>query len=261
MMAEISHVDLTTVPPDIWHELSSYLDTGDFVSLAAVNQSLRRTLTSNTQLLSFLLRHRMNIEWPSSSKRTPYEEIVFHIPNRRCSGCGGLERIPSWDAFLKRKLCADCRDGPRFRMIVSTKAKSEYKLDENDLSPLKATILANPHYRGGPPMRLYSVVDVMKASKAKMAAKGTTLEEERRKTQARREALKRGRLAAMEKRRIALIDALAAVGLELDDHCRSISRFIEQTGRPKLTLEQTVQHAVHGHDFECQIPTEDDEWY
>jgi phage protein D len=110
-------------------------------------------------------------------------------------------------------------------------------------------------------MRLYSVVDVMKASKAKMEAKGTTLAEARRKTEARGEAVKRGRLDAMEKRRIALIDALAAVGLELED-CRSNSRFIEQTGRPKLTLEQIVQHAVHGHNFECQIQTEDDDlWY
>jgi len=140
-------------------------------------------------------------------------------------------------------------------MITSTKAKSEYKLNEKDLSPLKGTLLANPHYRSGPPMRLYSLVDVVKASKAKMEAKGTTLEEARQKTQARGEAVKRGKLDAKEKRRIALIDALAAVGLELDDS-PSNTIFIENTRGSKPALEQTVQQAVHKHNIECHIPTD-----
>ena len=169
-----------------------------------------------------------------------------------------MERMPwslKWNSFFKMKLCADCRHSEKFRTITSKIAKSEYKLNETDLSPLKQLLVTNPHCRSGPPMRLYSLVDVMKASKAKMEAKGTTLEEAKQKTQARGEAVKRGKLDAMEKRWIALIDALAAVGLELDVS-RSNSRFIEQTGCPKLTLEQTVQQAVHSHNLESHIPTD-----
>src|SRR5277367_4390916 len=201
MMADISRTDLTTIPPDIWHELSSYLDTGDFVSLAAVNKSLRLTLTSNTRLLSFLLRHRMKIKWPSRRKRTPYEEIVFHIPKRRCQGCRGMEYIPSnlkWNSLFRMKLCSDCRQSERFRIITSKRAKSEYKLNETDLSCLQELLATNPHCRGGPPMRLYSLAEIVKASHAKMEAKGTTLEATR-KAQVRGEAVKRGKLGATEK--------------------------------------------------------------
>jgi hypothetical protein len=104
-------------------------------------------------------------------------------------------------------------------------------------------------------MRLYSRAEIVKASHAKMEAKGTTLEEATRKAQVRGEAVKRGKLGAMEKRRIALIDALAAVGLGLDD-CRCGAFFIEQTRRPKFTLEETVEQAVHQHNIECHIPTD-----
>ena len=169
-----------------------------------------------------------------------------------------MERMPwslKWNSFFKMKLCADCRHSEKFRTITSKIAKSEYKLNETDLSPLKQLLVTNPHCRSGPPMRLYSLVDVVKASKAKMEAKGTTLEEARQKTQARGEAVKRGKLDAKEKRRIALIDALAAVGLELDDS-PSNTIFIENTRGSKPALEQTVQQAVHKHNIECHIPTD-----
>ena len=170
-----------------------------------------------------------------------------------------MEYVPSnlkWNSLFKMKLCADCRNSEKFRMITSKRAKSEYKLNETDLSPLKELLAKNPHCRSGPPMRLYSLVEVVKASHAKMEANGTTLEEARQKTQARGEAVKRGKLDAKEKRRIALIDALAAVGLELDDS-RSNSLFIEHTmGSKPAPLEQTVQQAVHKHNIECHIPTD-----
>jgi hypothetical protein len=78
---------------------------------------------------------------------------------------------------------------------------------------------------------------------------------DRKLERARGEAVKRGKLDAKEKRRTALVDALAAVGLELD-YCRSSSVFIEYTRGSKLALEQTVQQAVHKHNLECHIPTD-----
>src|SRR5271170_3302457 len=210
MMTDISHVDLTTLPGDIWHELSSYLDTGDFVSLAAVNQSLRRTLTSDYPLLSSLLRHRMNLKYSSRSKRTPYEEIVFRIPSRRCDGCGGMESKPSLlkpNAVFQKRLCGDCRRGQKFKMITDTRAISEYKLNESDLSPLRVAYVANSYLKSRPRTYYYPLVDVQEVSRAKFAAKGTTLEDEKRKAQEKRQQAQERRQQEQERRQQRILDA------------------------------------------------------
>ena len=256
-MTDISHVDLTTLPSDIWHELSSYLDTGDFVSLAAVNQSLRRTLTSDYPLLSSLLRHRMNLKYSSRSKRTPYEEIVFRIPSRRCDGCGGMESKPSlvkWNAVFQKGLCGDCRRSQKFKMISATKAISEYEINESDLSPLRVAYVANSYVKSRPHTYFYRLVDVQEVSRAKFAAKGTTLEDEKRKEQERRE---QRRLAAREQRRRHLIRELAAVGLEMHDDDPLMSGFLEHcAANYKPKLKEVVLWAVRRHNSEHHIPLE-----
>jgi hypothetical protein len=54
---------------------------------------------------------------------------------------------------------------------------------------------------------------------------------------------------------LLFIDALAAVGLELDDS-RSNTMFIEHTRGSNPALEQTVQQAVYYHNVDCHIPTD-----
>ena len=58
------------------------------------------------------------------------------------------------------------KDNEETRMTV-TRAKTEYKLNEEDLKDLDCKEARNPHYRSMPPMRLYKVSDIEMMSKKK----------------------------------------------------------------------------------------------
>ena len=58
------------------------------------------------------------------------------------------------------------KDNEDKRMTV-TRAKTEYKLNEDDLKDLDCKEARNPHYRSMPPMRLYKVSDIEMISKKK----------------------------------------------------------------------------------------------
>lgn len=58
------------------------------------------------------------------------------------------------------------KDNEEKRMTV-TRAKTEYKLNEEDLKDLDCKEARNPHYRSMPPMRLYKVIDIETISKKK----------------------------------------------------------------------------------------------
>jgi XPA protein C-terminus len=100
------------------------------------------------------------------------------------------------------KLCTDCRQSEKFKMITATRAKTEHKLNESYLSALKVIHVPNPHYRNSHEMRLYALAEVKRVSEAKMEAKGTTLEEAKRQGEQRGEAVKRRKLEAKESRRL-----------------------------------------------------------
>jgi len=85
-------------------------------------------------------------------------------------------------------------------MIMATRAKTEHKLNESDLSALKVIHIPNPHCRNLSEMRLYALTEVRRVSEAKMEAKGTTLEDAKRKGEQRSEAVKRRKLEAKESR-------------------------------------------------------------
>ena len=214
----------------------------------------------------------MNLKYSSRSKRTPYEEIVFRIPSRRCDGCGGMESKPSLlkpNAVFQKRLCGDCRRGQKFKMITDTRAISEYKLNESDLSPLRVAYVANSYLKSRPRTYYYPLVDVQEVSRAKFAAKGTTLEDEKRKAQEKRQQAQERRQQEQERRQQRILDAreqrrrhliweLAAVGLEMDDDDPSMSGFIEQcAANYKPKLKDVVQQAVRRHNMEHHIPLEE----
>jgi hypothetical protein len=76
-------------------------------------------------------------------------------------------------------------------MITATIVKKEYRLNDQDLQLLPVVTTRNPHYRNGPPMRLYSLKLVKAVSDSKMERLQTTLEEQKRKSEKRAEAIKR----------------------------------------------------------------------
>lgn len=65
-------------------------------------------------------------------------------------------------AFIQPYLnqAQDCFDGSGGGRITSSRAKSEYRLNDDDLSVLAYEEKTNPHYKSSAPMRLYEVEEV-----------------------------------------------------------------------------------------------------
>jgi hypothetical protein len=141
-------------------------------------------------------------------------------------------------------------------MIKETKALDEYKLDWTDLLPLvRVPHVANSYLKSRPHIYYFRLVDVQEVSRAKFAAQGTTLEDENRKAEERRQ---QRMLHAREKRRRQLIWELAAVGLEMDDDDPSMSGFIEHcAANYKPKLKDVVQQAVRRHNWDHHLPLEE----
>jgi hypothetical protein len=59
----------------------------------------------------------------------------------------------------------------KMRKITASTAKSVHRLSEKDLEKLNCDYVDNPHYRSGPSMRLYRLIDVEKAVKEKYGSK------------------------------------------------------------------------------------------
>jgi hypothetical protein len=258
-----SRMKLDTLPLDIWIELTSFLDTGDVVSVAQVNRSLRAFFLANDPLWASLLK-RMNINYGPRSKGTAFENVIRQIPGRRCQDCYAmeLEPTPRIRAFFRRRLCGNCRSMTKYTLITSTKAKKEYRLDNQDLQPLRVLLVTNPYYLSKPPMRLYSLEQIKAVSNSKMETLQTTLEEQKRKSKERGETIKKGKLAAKEQRRNDLIGALAVYGLELKDDHLTCRRFINNNWRQsrwrpsttRLNLDQVVESVLEEHyltDHSC----------
>src|SRR5271168_4992286 len=128
--------------------------------------------------------------------------------------------------IFQMSFCSDCKSKTKYTMITSTKAKKEYSLNDQDLQPLRVSLITNPHYRRRPPMRLYSLEQVKALSDSKMDSLQTTLEEQKQKSKEHGEAIKRRNLVAIEQRRNDLIDALAVYGLEFEEEHGTCHRFI-----------------------------------
>ena len=138
-------------------------------------------------------------------------------------------------------------------MITAIRVKSEFKLNESDLSVLNVLRVPNPHYRNQADMRLYSFMQVMQVSRAKKAAREAALEEAEQKQQERRGRLIVPLVDPKETRRMALIDALHTFGLELDNHI-SNTLYIQQTKFPRLMLHEAVHRALRRHLVDHRLP-------
>lgn len=86
---------------------------------------------------------------------------------------------------------------PRVEYVSATAAKKEFSLDESDLQKLEVRYATNPHYKSGPPMRLFVKAEVIKASQARaeqeerlLAAKRKYEEEHAEEIQAENERIR-----------------------------------------------------------------------
>jgi hypothetical protein len=135
--------------------------------------------------------------------------------------------------------------------VTLTRGASVFGLTRREMDALPYKEVRNPHYRSAAPMRLYNVIVLYNASKAKYTAKGTTLSAARARralAAARREETMAQRQTA---RRAQLIAALAAKHLELRGDSRLCNWYVEGSHKA-WTLEATVgrmetMHILHVH--------------
>ncbi len=120
--------------------------------------------------------------------------------------------------------------------ITATRAKTEFRLTENDLLSLNETLVRNPHYRSAAPMRLYLLSDVVAASHEKhggpeglVAAreKAQASTAKRRHTLEEKEAAKRARHNdEVAQRRVQLEAAFAPRNLEIRRDSELCQRYL-----------------------------------
>lgn len=85
-----------------------------------------------------------------------------------CEECGNLGA--RMNVLFKIRLCVNCTKSFKYKVITKSKAFNEFKLQQADLdnysnnnpNEIKEYIVANPHYKSGPPMRLYLQSDITK---------------------------------------------------------------------------------------------------
>ena len=157
-----------------------------------------------------------------------------YVLMRTCVNCGGdLE-----DAGCH--LCSSSR-------ISITRIKSEFGLNDNDLSGLSCHYAQNPHYSNAAPMRLYRVDDIHLAFRRKHKmpfADYKHAKDEKKRLAAERKNARR--VVLKEK----LETALAAKGLALRNDSQRCEDYM--SGSKALTLEEVVDtmmdmHFAHEH--------------
>jgi hypothetical protein len=94
---------------------------------------------------------------PKCGRKTPLElcrKCEADKGKLPCSACGELTR--NVHEILAVSVCDQCnRTKEQFKLITKTTAKNDYGLNDDELQALNHIDAVNPHYKSGPPMRLY----------------------------------------------------------------------------------------------------------
>jgi XPA protein C-terminus len=155
------------------------------------------------------------------------------LPTRGLKKAGLLALVPqivppcvvdaAREALRERRIDRDVEeyldsDADHGRRITATEAKATYCLREEDVDALVYEERRNPHYRSGPPMRLFSVRDVVVAAyerhggKAALAAAQAASRTRKAARQTKREAEQRARHEALA----AALDQAGVSSLQID---------------------------------------------
>lgn len=95
-----------------------------------------------------------------------YGIYYVYDKNELCYGCDKKTVIVN--DFFNMRICRKCQDKKEcFRLIASTHAKREYKLNNKDLEKLPYITVKNPYFGCAAPMILYMKDDIIKCSKSK----------------------------------------------------------------------------------------------
>jgi len=103
------------------------------------------------------LAEMLNVKLP---KRKTIRSVCEKEFEMLCKNCY-LDHGKMSDFFEKR-LCNNCSQLDKFKLVCKSTIKSEYNMKDDDLEDLPYIEVKNPHYRCASQMKLYSLCDVKK---------------------------------------------------------------------------------------------------
>ncbi|GJJ68729.1 hypothetical protein EMPS_01075 [Entomortierella parvispora] len=176
------------VPTEVWHVILSYLPLSQVAVISLVNTTWLDGCRSYPAWKTICEKNNLG---PPKSKYKTFMALACKYSYFICDRCHDLtmKGLTKSEVTLPIKdkddddltwlLCRNCRlayygrhplklrakkdpnDGYVNR-ITRTRALDQYELTTDDLDTLPCTVHQNPHYRNGPPMRLYNEVKVEK---------------------------------------------------------------------------------------------------
>jgi len=175
------------LPTEVWHVVLSYLPLSQVAVISLVNTTWLDGCRSYPVWRIICEKNKVG---PPKSKYKSYMALACKYSYFICDRCHSLTMkgqtksevtLPMKDKDdngVTWLLCLKCRlehhrrhpvklknkkDAKgRANVIARTRASYEYQLTTSDLDRLPCTVRPNPHYRNGPPMRLYSEIQVEK---------------------------------------------------------------------------------------------------
>jgi hypothetical protein len=159
-----------------------------------------------------------------------------------------LRQHPFFHPFFRRPLCRSCMNKDDYLLITAQTARKTHFLNDTDLLSLTTISEHNKHHSNAHPIRLYSRVEVMAASEAKLMRLGLTLEERQQQQVARSQRARANYMLGKTLRRRMLLDALNRLDLPRHGRCHIAMAFIKnstrrsQSGHRRWKLDEVVQH-------------------
>jgi XPA protein C-terminus len=195
-------VHLTSLPTDIFIDITPFLDTTDLIALTQTCHSLRTFLLCQIPLWTSRLTVRLK-QKPllPNSRKTVFEACVKAVSKRgRCRCCGRVDPGMHYNnRFSHRQLCVECYDAPENALVTLTQAKKEWYLSDKDLSQLDFIKCYNPHRPSDDSlsMRLYKLSEVKELAERKAETRGWSLEHRKRCREEIEEKRRKRRMAGM----------------------------------------------------------------
>ncbi|KAI8817055.1 uncharacterized protein EV422DRAFT_262962 [Fimicolochytrium jonesii] len=160
---------LKTLPLELKDNITHMLDMRSIVRLSMVDKSWNKIIDNEDFWIRTCRQRDLALEEkPSAPERVQsisFKSFALSSVLERCVLCLGHQPATPSRFFSNLLVCRGCDRA--MRKITLTRAKSEYKLNNNDLQGLPYIQLPNPHYRRAAMMTLYLVQDIVDVAFAK----------------------------------------------------------------------------------------------
>ncbi|KAI8820504.1 uncharacterized protein EV422DRAFT_73394 [Fimicolochytrium jonesii] len=230
---------LSKLPLELKDAIANLLDVKSLARLSMVDRNWNMSI-DNDDFWERSCRRR-GLKKSTRVSEISHKNLVVSSCTKRCVRCLGKKASPS--VFVSNLyLCRPC--GKSDTKITVTRARKEYKLNDQDLAGLPHVFVENPHYRNASAMTLYQLSDIVAKAHDKYGGPEGLLEAQE-KGKKRSEAILRTKAIKRDERRAALEAALEAVHLELREDSVMCEKYVN--GVSRFSLEETVGIMIEAH--------------